>query len=38
LGAIRLLWPECPARISPDGMGLMVNRASAVLDEQRICS
>jgi hypothetical protein len=37
LGTIRALWPECPARISPDGRNLIVNRASVVLAEQRIC-
>jgi hypothetical protein len=37
LDSIRVLWPECPARISPDGMSLIVNQASAVLDGQRIC-
>jgi hypothetical protein len=35
LASIRVLWPECPARISPDGMSLIVNRASAVLGEKR---
>jgi hypothetical protein len=37
LDSIRVLWPECPARISPDGTNLIVNRARAVLEEQRIC-
>ena len=31
LESIRVLWPECPARISEDGTGLEVNRATAVL-------
>ena len=30
LMAIRGMWPECPARISADGLNLVVNRASAV--------
>ena len=37
LDSIRILWPECPAHISADGESLVVNRASAVLMEQRIC-
>lgn len=37
LESIRVLWPECPARISPDGLSLMVNKAHAVLNEQRVC-
>jgi hypothetical protein len=37
LGSIRVLWPECPARISRDGASLIVNQASAILAEQRIC-
>ena len=36
LEAIRVLWPECPARISQDGTGLEVNRATAVLVEQKV--
>jgi hypothetical protein len=35
LESIRVLWPECPARISQDGTGLEVNRATAVLVDQR---
>jgi hypothetical protein len=35
LNSIRVLWPECPAHISPDGLGLIVNQAKAVLTEQR---
>jgi hypothetical protein len=31
LESIRVLWPECPAKISSDGNGLEVNRATAVL-------
>ena len=31
LKLIRVLWPECPGRITSDGMGLEVNRATAVL-------
>ena len=30
LDSIRVLWPECPAQISPDGLSLLVNRAQAV--------
>jgi hypothetical protein len=30
LDSIRALWPECPARISPNGLSLIVNRATAV--------
>ena len=35
LESIRVLWPECPARISSDGTGLEVSRATAVLVEQK---
>jgi hypothetical protein len=35
LESIRVLWPECPAKISKDGTGLEVNRATAVLVEQK---
>jgi hypothetical protein len=37
LDSIRVLWPECPAHISSDGTSLEVNRAAAVLVEQRPC-
>jgi hypothetical protein len=37
LDSIRVLWPECPARISSDGTGLEVNLATAVLAEQKAC-
>jgi Plasmid encoded RepA protein len=37
LDSIRVLWPECPAHISSDGESLVVDRASAVLMEQKIC-
>jgi hypothetical protein len=37
LDSIRVLWPECPAVISGDGSSLIVNRATAVLAEQRQC-
>ncbi|HEX4164600.1 MAG TPA: replication protein RepA [Bryobacteraceae bacterium] len=37
LESIRVLWPECPAKISSDGTGLEVNRAPAVLVEQKVC-
>jgi hypothetical protein len=36
LHIIHGLWPECPARISSDGERLIVNRANAVLTEQKI--
>ena len=36
LESIRVLWPDCPARISQDGTGLEVNRATAVLVEQKV--
>ena len=35
LESIRVLWPDCPAKISSDGTGLKVNRATAVLVEQK---
>jgi hypothetical protein len=35
LDSIRVLWPECPAKISSDGMSLIVDYASAVVDERR---
>jgi hypothetical protein len=37
LQSIRLLWPECPAKISSDGTSLEVSRATAVLVEQKTC-
>jgi len=37
LESIRVLWPECPAKITGDGTGLEVNRATAVLVEQKAC-
>jgi hypothetical protein len=37
LESIRLLWPDCPAKISSDGASLEVNRATAVLVEQKTC-
>ena len=37
LDFIRVLWPECPARISSDGKSLIVDRACAVLEPQRAC-
>jgi len=30
LGLVRVMWPECPARISHDGRCLLVNRANAL--------
>jgi hypothetical protein len=35
LDSIRVLWPECPARISADGANLIVDRAWAVLSDDR---
>ena len=35
LHSIRVLWPECPARISPDGNSLLVDRAYALHIEER---
>jgi hypothetical protein len=35
LDSIRVLWPECPARISADGASLIVDRAWAVLSGER---
>lgn len=32
LDSIRILWPECPARISVDGNSLIVSRATAVVN------
>ncbi|MBV8506259.1 MAG: replication initiator protein A [Alphaproteobacteria bacterium] len=37
LESIRVLWPECPAKISSDGTCLEVNRAAAVLSDDRRC-
>jgi replication initiator protein len=33
LDLVRTMWPECPASIDADGMGLFVSRASAVLSQ-----
>jgi len=35
LDSIRVLWPECPASISVDGASLIVDRAWAVLSDER---
>ncbi|MGH9656026.1 MAG: replication protein RepA [Bryobacteraceae bacterium] len=35
LEPIRVLWPECPANISSDGMGLVVDHAYAVFGNDR---
>jgi hypothetical protein len=35
LELVRALWPDCPAHINSSGDSLIVNRASAVLSEQR---
>src|SRR5438270_10189118 len=37
LDSIRVLWPECPAKISSDGISLEVNRGAAVLVEKKAC-
>lgn len=34
LDAVRLLWPNCPARINGDGQSLRIARAVAVLPER----
>lgn len=31
LGLVRVMWPECPARISDDGQYLLVSRATALV-------
>ncbi len=36
LDSIRVLWPECSAKISADGTSLIVDRAWAVLADERI--
>src|SRR2546422_9854246 len=35
LGTIRLIWPECPARIAADGRYLVVGHALSVLHDQK---
>jgi hypothetical protein len=35
LGSIRVLWPECPAKVSSDGMSLVVDHAHSVLVNDR---
>jgi hypothetical protein len=35
LGTIRLLWPECPATISSDGLYLVIDHATAVLSREQ---
>ena len=35
LRTIRLVWPDCPAQISPDGCYLFVDHATAVLSSDR---
>ena len=37
LESVRVLWPDCPAEISADGGSLIVNQATAVRPEQRVC-
>jgi hypothetical protein len=34
LRTIRAMWPECPARISPDGRNLLIEHGTAVLPEE----
>jgi hypothetical protein len=34
LGAIRALWPECPAQLSLDGQAITIKHAVAVLPNQ----
>ena len=36
LNTIRVLWPECPARISRDGTSLIVNTACAVVSNKKV--
>jgi hypothetical protein len=36
LDSIRVLWLECPAKISEDGTSLVVDRGCAVLVDERI--
>jgi hypothetical protein len=36
LDLVKALWPTCPARISPNGECLIVDRASGVLSQQNI--
>jgi hypothetical protein len=31
LDLVRALWPQCPARITPDGLGLIVDQAFAIV-------
>jgi hypothetical protein len=35
LRLIRAMWPACPAKISDDGLSLVVSRAAAVLPAAR---
>jgi len=34
LGAIRALWPDCPAKLSSDGQAITIKHAVAVLPTQ----
>jgi hypothetical protein len=36
LDSIRVLWPECPAKISTDGTSLVMDHGWAVLANERI--
>ena len=36
IGTIRLLWPECPAKISSDGRYLVIEHAAPVLSERTL--
>ena len=37
LDSIRLLWPDCPAKINEDGTTLDVDRAAAVVADRKAC-
>jgi Plasmid encoded RepA protein len=37
LDLVRIMWPGCPARISPDGSALMVARATAIISREGLC-
>jgi hypothetical protein len=34
LRLVRAMWPECPARVGPDGLYLIVDRAQAVKPQE----
>jgi hypothetical protein len=31
LAGIRVIWPECPARISPDGQSIVVAQGTSIV-------